>query len=270
MYSIFKFSLKSLLKTLVRKSISALCNLNNDFAEILETDLKRIQGKGIGHSEDKSIEVNHATNLLKKIGIDEPIVWDVGANQGLYTKAILQKFPRAQVYAFEPSPFLLNNLSATFENDPRVTILPFALGRQTSQQLLFSDKPGSGLASFTQRRLDHFGISMKESQLVDVVAGDELISKFPPPDFIKIDVEGHEMDVLEGAINIVAKTKVIAFEFGGTHIDTRTFFQDFFYFFTHKNFKIYRISIRKLILIKKYSEEDEYFRPTNYICVRDN
>ena len=85
--------------------------------------------------------------------------------------------------------------------------------------------------------------------------------------YIKIDVEGHELDVLRGAQKIVAKTKLIQFEFGGCNIDTRTFFQDFYYFFKQADFKLFRITPKGLFQIKEYLEEDEYFATTNYLAV---
>lgn len=47
---------------------------------------------------------------------------------------------------------------------------------------------------------------------------------------LKIDVEGHELDVLHGATEMFQRKAidVVTFEFGGCNIDTHTFFQNFF------------------------------------------
>jgi hypothetical protein len=63
----------------------------------------------------------------------------------------------------------------------------------------------------------------------------------PIIDYVKIDVEGWELSVLQGFGDLVYNMRVIQFEFGGSNIDTRTFFQDFWYFFKDHNFSIYRI-----------------------------
>ena len=55
-------------------------------------------------------------------------------------------------------------------------------------------------------------------------------------DYIKIDVEGHELDALEGFGDLIKKVRLIQFEFGGCNIDTRTYFQDFWYYFMAKRF----------------------------------
>ena len=84
-------------------------------------------------------------------------------------------------------------------------------------------------------------------------------------------MEGHELDVLNGFGDLIYKTKLIQFEFGGCNIDTRTYFQDFWYFFNEKAFMIYRISPRGLIPIKDYNESDEYFfGSTNFIALNQN
>lgn len=53
-------------------------------------------------------------------------------------------------------------------------------------------------------------------------------------------VEGHELDVLAGAEEALKSVQLVQFEFGGCNIDTRTYFQDFFYFFQQHGFAIHR------------------------------
>ena len=89
-------------------------------------------------------------------------------------------------------------------------------------------------------------------------------------DYVKIDVEGHELDVLEGFGDLIKNVRLIQFEFGGCNIDTRTFFQDFWYYFTEKDFLIFRVTPRGPLLIKNYTEKDEFFLTTNYIALNKN
>jgi len=76
------------------------------------------------------------------------------------------------------------------------------------------------------------------------------------------------LSVLRGMGEALHHIKVIQFEFGGCNIDTRTFFQDFWYFFTERNFQLFRICPVGLIEIKKYKELDERFSTTHYLAVR--
>jgi FkbM family methyltransferase len=230
--------------------------------------MKVIQGKGIA-SSSIAIEVVSVVSFLKSLKIDNPVIFDVGANIGLYTEALLKLMPSAIVFAFEPSTSAQKAFENRFDSHTNVHLIPIALGNENKALNLYSDKNGSGLASFTKRRIQHFGIEMNyvESVLCRKL-DDWTLERGTYPDFIKIDVEGHELDVLNGALSVLSKVSVVQFEFGGCNIDTRTFFQDFWYFFATHGFSMYRITSSGVVSILSYSEEDEYFLTTNYLAVR--
>jgi hypothetical protein len=85
---------------------------------------------------------------------------------------------------------------------------------------------------------------------------------------LKLDVEGHEFRVLKGAENLVSSSSIdlIQFEFGGCNIDSRTYFQDFFYLL-NPCYKIYRILKDGIIAIEDYKETCEVFTTTNYLAI---
>ena len=83
-------------------------------------------------------------------------------------------------------------------------------------------------------------------------------------------MEGHELDVLDGAKVMFANKAIdmVTFEFGGCNIDTRTFFQDFWYFFSKNDMAIYRIlPNQRLYHITSYNESREQFDTTNYVAI---
>jgi len=64
---------------------------------------------------------------------------------------------------------------------------------------------------------------------------------------------------------------LVAFEFGGCNIDTRTFFQDFWYFFREVHFRIFRITPSGYLYpIESYKEIYEQFRTTNFIAIANS
>ena len=90
---------------------------------------------------------------------------------------------------------------------------------------------------------------------------------------MKIDVEGHELDVLNGGKEFFEKKAIdmVTFEFGGCNIDTRTYFQDFWYFFKTYDYKIYRILPNgTFFYIDTYNEEREQFLTSNYLVLSSN
>lgn len=230
--------------------------------------MKILQGKGIA-SSSIAIEVVSVVHFLKSLKIDNPVVFDVGANIGLYAEALLKLLPSALVFAFEPSTSAQKAFENRFNGHANVHLIPIALGGENKALNLYSDKNGSGLASLTKRRIEHFGIEMNYVESISCRKLDDWSREQGIyPDFIKIDVEGHELDVLNGALLALSKVSVVQFEFGGCNIDTRTFFQDFWYFFAANGFSIYRITPSGVVSILSYSEEDEYFSTTNYLAVK--
>lgn len=225
-----------------------------------------MQGKGYGSSTVRR-EVSAAISLL---GRQPRLVVDIGGNKGAYTAEVLKRTPDAKVHIFEPSSVNVRHLADRFSGDPRVSICNAALGKERGEAQLFSDVEGSGLASLTKRRLDHFDIEMGLSESISVVKfsdywADQLNSSII--DLTKIDVEGHELDVLSGFDRALAHVKLIQFEFGGCNIDSRTYYQDFWYFFKDIGFKLHRIAPFKTYPIDTYTEMDELFITTNYIAI---
>jgi FkbM family methyltransferase len=252
-----------------RKVVQLIAKTNSKLPAMLEIDLQHMQGKGSGQYSTE-VEAKMALDFIFRSGIEKPVVLDIGANIGSYSEAIRRSASQSTIFAFEPSSFARKRLEDRFIGDSSVVIVPLAVGSTNFKGTLWSVTPGSGLASLTKRRLEHFGIDFSQSESVDVVTLDSWVNSAKVlPNLIKIDVEGHELDVLKGGLKTLALTQVVQFEFGGCNIDTRTFFQDFWYLLTETGFTIYRISEGGPIRIPRYSELDECFRTTNYLAVRE-
>jgi len=161
---------------------------------------------------------------------------------------------------------LFNNLS----KHSNAELFNFGFGDKEESNVLYSNAEGSGLASIYKRRLDHFSISMNQKEKICLKTLDNFCkdARIEHINLLKLDVEGHELKVLNGAKNLISSNSIdfIQFEFGGCNIDSRTYFQDFFYLL-NPCYKIYRILKDGLYPIETYKETYEIFITTNYMAI---
>jgi FkbM family methyltransferase len=233
-------------------------------AGVFESRTQLFQGKGWG-SSTVNYEVKEAARLLR----DSPhLCIDVGGNVGNYTKALLLEF-ETKIIVFEPNKKNHQLLLEMFAENKSVEVENLALSDKNSVATLYADLDGSGLASLTKRRLDHHAIPFDFSEQVATVRFEDYWrDKLGSPEIglLKLDIEGHELAALNGLGSAINHIELIQFEFGGCNIDTRTYFQDFWYFFMEHSFEIFRIGPLGLWKIERYSERDEYFSTTNYFA----
>ena len=150
-------------------------------------------------------EWTHLEVCLLKLKIGRSLAVDVGANCGLYSIKLASLFSR--VHSFEPNPKVVKFLKdADCEN---VTIHQTALSSKKSEIDLRIPSKGkqvlSSWASFNKNNCedaDGFFCLETEAQDLDGFGFEQL-------DFIKIDVEGHEIEVLEGAKKTILKCRPI-------------------------------------------------------------
>jgi FkbM family methyltransferase len=231
---------------------------------LIESFSQQLQGKGSG-TLPISFEIKSCLKLLKDKSVK--VIFDVGANEGHYTAELLKYYKNSSYYLFEPSALNCIKLKKKFAKLPNVHIVSKALSDENGTGLLYTDKSGSGLASLYKRRLEHFDIYLNHEEKIDLIRLDSFYTERRTIDYLKLDVEGSEMKVLIGSGEVIKKIKLIQFEIGSQNIDSKTFFQDFWYFFKDNNFDLFRISPAGPKKIDKYRENDEHFRMSNYIAL---
>ena len=124
------------------------------------------------------------------------VLYDVGANIGLYACLLAKKRQTGQVIAFEPHPQTAKRLEENLSlNHLQSRVFRYALSDSIGEMklLINDDVPG---AQGTLGKSDE----MKDFITVSVTTADSLIEQgvIPAPDVIKIDVEGAEINVLRG------------------------------------------------------------------------
>ena len=252
---------------------------NKLFQTVLEKNIKISQyfmGIGAGSNVSASGE-KQVVNLIKKNCTSPYMIFDVGANKGQFLKMLTDSLQedRFCVHCFEPGKVTFSILSNNAVKSNNIILNNIGLGKENGQVHLYYNEEGSGLASLTKRKLDHHGKSFSKHETVSIKTLDEYccLNSINHISLLKIDVEGHELDVLTGAKGMFEKhaIDIVTFEFGGCNIDTKTYFQNFWYFFLEVSMKVYRITPSGYLYeILSYKEIEEQFRTTNYIAIKSN
>lgn len=155
-------------------------------------------------------------------------VYDVGGDQGIYTLFFAKHVgATGRVIAFEPNPEsyqrIITNLS--LNNFTNVQVLLMGLGER--EEVLRFTFPvleparGSAEPAISEQISEEKGVHTFECR-VNALDAEVKASQLPPPDFVKIDVEGLEMGVLRGMKEILIKHHPALFiEIHGAHVEEK-------------------------------------------------
>lgn len=257
------FSLRNIFKNISKRTQKKGFLIN-----LIINDANYSIGKGFGGTNSINFEIKESTKFIENH--DSPLIIDVGAHKGNYSDKIIEKFPNARIHCFEPSITNYHFLTNKFTNNNNIKINNLGISDVTQETILYSDNDGSSLASIYKREISHFGKQFDSEENIKVIKFEDYwkdkLNK-EKIDLIKLDIEGNELNALSGLGESISKIKCIQFEFGGANIDSKTYFQDFWYFFKDKNFDIKRITPFGTLLIDTYTEDEEYFKTTNYVAI---
>lgn len=135
--------------------------------------------------------------------LTDPVFYDIGANDGVFSLGYAAVC--RVVHAFEPSDQACSRLveRALARSEDNITVHRVALSDSPGTMTLhrFSDDTFNSLFPRAEDQLSHYSLRAAESEEVSVVRLDDLVAaeQLPPPDVVKIDIEGAELFALRGA-----------------------------------------------------------------------
>lgn len=226
------------------------------------------------HDSGETYLLEKLKRILRRKKDSVITVFDVGANIGDYAlEAFSLLGASARIFCFEPSNATCEMLRENTRSISTIIVYPHGFSDKEQELELFSDKQGSGLASLYDRRLDHLGTHLLNREMVRLSTIDRFCreNNIMSINLLKVDVEGHEYKVFAGATEMLDANAIdmIQFEFGGCNIDSRTFFQDFYYLLNPK-YRLYRLTVDGIVPIDIYNEKYEQFRTTNFVAIHRN
>jgi FkbM family methyltransferase len=131
------------------------------------------------------------------------VVFDVGANVGQSALSYLREFPQAEIFSFEPVAATFQELVAATRQFPRVHPYNLGMGREAGEALIHVN-PRSVMSSIKQSRPE----DRSETITLETIAGFAEKHGLGTIDFLKIDTEGFDLEVLAGAAPLLQQQRI--------------------------------------------------------------
>lgn len=213
----------------------------NEWLNLRQREQDFAFANGLNNGDPETNGEYQCVDYFLGLGLDT--FCDIGANKGIFTKRILEKYTDVSVHAFEPNPLHGNDFKALEHENKALKFHSVALS-DTVGELEFHRHPHHHeTSSLSKRRLmtakfqkQMEPITVQVTRLDDIdISSDSL--------FLKIDTEGHEFPTLRGALELLRKTDKIAilfeYSFGWKEADENI--ENCFQFLNEEGFTFYRL-----------------------------
>jgi len=141
---------------------------NRFIQSVLEKNVQVSEGlMGIGSGGGVLSSGEQAIFYVLKQRFNTPYcIFDIGSNKGQFLQLILDNITVEDfsIHCFEPGYETFKILVASSKEDKRIRLNNIGIGKEKGAAVLHFNSVGSGLASLTKRRLDHFGIYFNKSE----------------------------------------------------------------------------------------------------------
>lgn len=191
----------------------------------LARGLKRRGGLGFLPFKPASAE----ERWLGRLDLAGKTVYDIGGWEGVTTMFFARRVGRSgKVFTFEPHPENRAKIVANLKLNrfANVEVLPIAVGAAPGEATMISRRADLGTSSLhttLKSRLATSSDAREHAVAVDTLDNIIATRGLPDPDFVKIDVEGMEGDVLAGMIETIRRRRpaiLVELHDGGQHANT--------------------------------------------------
>jgi FkbM family methyltransferase len=154
-------------------------------------------------------EIPASLERLAKLGFKPDRIFDVGAYQGDFAVVCLKNFPNSSVCCFEVLEHKIEQLDRLAAKNASIQIFPTLLGAEIQAKVPFHQAETA--SSILIEHIDqNFPVKSYPMTTVDAIVRDHFHGK--SPDFLKLDVQGYELEVLKGAEQSLPEIQVILAE----------------------------------------------------------
>jgi FkbM family methyltransferase len=223
---------------------------------------------------DLDAYTNGEYRVLATLLPDCTVAFDVGANRGDWAETALVLNPALAIHAFEPGAASFAALTGR-GLPAAVRCNRLGLGAAAEQRELYALGTDMRLASLYRRTglEDDYRIETPErgeSVTIDTLDAYCAAAGVGAIDYLKIDTEGHDLQVLRGGRELIARGAVrfIQFEYGASNVESRDLLKDFFAFFAGTRYNLHKIHAEGFSHYPRYNVRLENFQYQNWLVVR--
>ena len=212
---------------------------------------------------------NGEQRVLNRLARLNPgVVFDVGAHVGDWALAATRAMPRAQIHAFELIDVTADKLGERMRDQANVVVNAFGLGEEEAEieaayHPSFPEGSGINPSIFRQQAV--------ERRRARVVSGDVYCKDrgIDHVDYLKIDAEGADLQVVRGFGGMLEAGAVHAlqFEYGWANIPAHALLYDFYEFLGDCGYLVGKVFPEHVEFRPYRIEEDEDFIGPNYVAV---
>ena len=201
--------------------------------------------------------------LSKKVILNDPIIFDVGSHKGKLAKLMNDIYENAIIYCFEPNKSMNDNLTKIGNN---IKVYNYALGEKNEEKKILINKIDltNTLSAINENsfylKIKNFILAKSKKdnmyEQTKVISLENFCAekKIKNIDFLKLDVEGYEHNVLLGAKNIIKNVKFVMLE-----IQKNNMYQDY----SKTNIEVF-LKENNFILIKTFKFPFMFFEDRIY------
>ena len=226
--------------------------------------------------DNSNMQKNGESIIIKTIIQNGWTVFDVGAGTGDWSTLACKYHKNIKLYSFEPVPGAYR--TCTTRSTPLgAQVFNMALGDDNKETTMvhYNRNGNTNLSSMFTRPCVQKARGIRSQKItVDVQTVDSFCANhnIPKINFLKIDTEGAEFDIMKGAFGMIraGKVDVIQFEYGGTYRDAGTRLEQVYNLLQKCHYVLFRITPDKLIHIPIWQTCLENFRYSNYLAINRN
>ena len=151
-------------------------------------------------------------NYWFETSADYPVIIDCGTHFGLSLYYFKQLYAHAKIIAFEPNPQLyeMAEMNIALNNWTNIDLMPYAIGSTNGDRRFHIPINGSTMAGSLLKRMNTFGFKLETIDVLSVRLSEIMNG---PVDFLKMDIEGAELEVLEDIEDNLSSIQHIFCEF---------------------------------------------------------